>query len=163
MSVNKDRPHVMVIPEDDANHRIATEFQKQVDWACFRQMQVLPVAGGWVRVLDIFASVHAVEMDRYPKRFMVLLIDFDQKEDRLNRARAAVPAHLADRVFVLGAWTNPEELKPALGDYEAIGSAMANDCREDSETIWAHDLLKHNGCELDRLRGLVRPILFPSA
>ena len=127
-------------------------------------MQVLPVAGGWHRVLNLFKAEHVRAMDRCPNRFMVLLMDFDGKEDRMEYARAAIPEHLAHRVFVLGTWGEPEDLKAALGrvSYETIGSAMAKDCREDTYTTWMHDLLRHNASELDRLRERVRPLLFES-
>lgn len=158
MSVNRDLPHVLVLPEDDANRQVANGFQLQV--VRMRQMQVLNVARGWGRVLQLFESVHAREMDRCANRFMVLLVDFDGTQGRLDRARAVIPEHLADRVFVLGAWTEPEDLRRDLGGYEGIGSAMAADCRDGTETTWGHALLRHNADELDRLRQHVRSILF---
>lgn len=162
MSVNPYLPHVLVLPEDDANSRLATGFHLEIDPTRDRQMQVLRVAGGWRRVLEIFRSQHVGAMEGCPSRFMVLLIDFDEKEDRLEYARATIPDHLADRVFVLGAWSDPEALKVAMGRIpcETIGSSMAKDCREDTYTTWNHDLLRHNASELDRLREHVRPILF---
>lgn len=94
-------------------------------------------------------------------RFMVLLIDLDKQHDRLDVVKAEIPTGLADRVFVLGARPEPEDLKKAkLGSYEAIGLAMAKDCREETDTIWGHPLLQHNASELARLRQHVRPILF---
>jgi hypothetical protein len=61
----------------------------------------------------------------------------------------------------LGVWSQPEELKQVgLGGYEAIGAALARDCRDDRETNWNHKLLRHNRIELDRLTQRVRPILF---
>jgi hypothetical protein len=100
-------------------------------------------------------------MDRYPQRFMVLLIDFDSRDDRLTHAMTVVPARLIDRVFVLGVWTDPEELKSKLGrPYEAIGKDLAKDCREETDTTWEHDLLRHNSTAIDRLRDRVRPFLF---
>jgi hypothetical protein len=103
-------------------------------------------------------------MGRYPKRFMILLIDFDGRIERLEHAKAKVPGDLTDRVFILGVLSEPEALKQAIGNsYETIGSAMAKDCREDTDAIWGHELLRHNSNELDRLRQLVRPILFPSS
>jgi hypothetical protein len=123
-------------------------------------MQVLPVAGGWRKVLKQFESDHVSRMDRFPDRFMVLLIDFDGKQDRLKKARAAIPERMVGRVFVLGAWTKPEALRAELGAYEHIGSVMADDCREDTGTTWGHDLLRHNASELERLREHVRSILF---
>lgn len=162
MSVNRDLEHVMVLPEDDANRQLANGFWEEVDWNRQRRMQVLAEAGGWTEVLNLFNSQHVKEMDRCPKRFMVLLIDFDSKEDRLNSAKATIPEHLADRVFVLGVWSYPEALRSDLGSYEKIGSNIAKDCRKDTDTIWGHELLQHNASELDRLRKRVRPILFPS-
>lgn len=160
MSVNKHLRHVMVLPEDDANLRIANGFHLCVEPLRQRQMQVLPVAGGWTEVLNLFKSVHVREMDRLPARYMVLLIDFDGNEDRLELARSAVPQHLDDRVFILGALSEPEALKPDLGPYETIGLRMAKDCSDETDGIWGHRLLRHNSGELDRLRECVRPILF---
>jgi hypothetical protein len=163
VSVNQHHEHVLVLPEDRANQRIANEFLLQVPWDRQRQMQVLRGAGGWNEVLSLFKSEHEVEMRRCRCRLMVLLIDFDGSEGRLTEAKAKIPTDLTARVFILGAWTDPEALKQAkLGSYEEIGSAMAKDCREGTDTIWGHELLQHNLGELDRLREHVRPILFPS-
>jgi hypothetical protein len=160
MSVNKYLPHVFVLPEDDANRQLANGFLGH-QFLLIRRIQVLPEVGGWTQVLERFESDHIVEMDRYPYRFMVLLIDCDGREDRLSDAKGRIPERLSERVFVLGAWTKPEDLRADLGSYEKIGRALAADCREGTDTIWGHELLKHNVSELDRLRERVRPILFP--
>ena len=103
----------------------------------------------------------ALYMERYPDRFFVLLIDFDRDADRLRHATTRIPEHLRDRVFILGAWSEPEELKRAdLGSYEEIGLAMARDCRENTTATWDHDLLRNKITELARLRQSVYPILF---
>ncbi|MGA2118409.1 MAG: hypothetical protein ABSH56_27100 [Bryobacteraceae bacterium] len=167
MSVNRRRPHVLVLPEDDANSQLANGFHLGLDQGLgqqllARQFQVLNVAGGWTNVLEEFLSTHIAEMDRNSYRHMILLIDLDGKVDRLQNAIAQVPAHLTERVFILGALSEPEKLRPDLGDYETIGLALAKDCREGTNTTWGHRLLQHNTAELDRLRSTVRPILFPS-
>jgi hypothetical protein len=163
MSVNKFHPHVLVLPEDDANSQLANGFLLDSYLHLNRQIQVLEVAGGWNQVLERFKSDHIVGMNRYSGRFMVLLIDFDGHRERLIKARAEIPEHFAERVFILGTLTNPEALRQAsLGSYEEIGLAMAKDCREGSDTILGHDLLRHNASEIERLRQHVRPILFPS-
>lgn len=162
MSVNRELPHLLVLPEDGANRQLANGFHLNVDWNRQRQLQVLDVAGGWIEVLDQFESVHIAEMGRSRHRFMVLLIDFDRKEDRLRVAKARIPPHLTGRVFILGALSDPEALKNALGSYESIGLAMANDCREGTDVTWRHDLLRHNAGELVRLNNRVRPFLFPT-
>ncbi|MBI2948574.1 MAG: hypothetical protein HYY23_13105 [Verrucomicrobia bacterium] len=162
MSVNKFQPHVLVLPEDDANRQLANGFLLEQSLST-RRIQVLEEAGGWSQVLERFKSDHVVEMSRYDKRFMVLLIDFDEKHDRLDVAKAAVPPNLAESFFILGAWSEPEALRQAaLGSYETIGLAMAKDCREETDTTWGHALLRHNASELVRLRAVVRSFLFPA-
>jgi hypothetical protein len=162
MMVNKNRPHVLVLPEDDADRQLANGFHLEV--GSIRQMQVLQVAGGWRNVLARFKSNHESDLRRYSHRYMVLLIDFDNQEDRLNIARNAIPDDLKDRVFVLGAQGEPEDLRRAgLGSPETIGKALARDCREETNETWGHDLLKHNANELDRLREQIGQILFQSS
>ncbi len=122
---------------------------------------MLQPAGGWTQVLNHFATDHIFSMEKYPKRAMILLIDFDGQESRLSEVKRMVPEQLTDRVFVLGAWTQPEKLKSAgLGSYEQIGLALGQDCHAETKTTWEHDLLRCNAIELDRLRKHVRPILF---
>ena len=160
MSVNKHEPHVLILPEDDANRQLANGFLLNESVLTAR-IQVLPVAGGWLKVLETFCASYASTMDRYPARLMVLLIDFDGNRDRLTGAMAKVPSHLTDRVFILGTLTEPEDLKKAnLGSYEAIGSALAKECHEESNAVWGHELLRHNAAEMSRLRRCVMPILF---
>ena len=162
MIVNHYLPHVLVLPEDDANSRLATGFQLEIaDSPRYRQMRVLRVGGGWRKLLEQFNRNEVPGMDRWPDRFVVLLIDFDGEQDRLDTAKAEIPDRLAERVFVVGALTEPEDLRKArLGSYEAIGSGLARDCREETDITWCHPLLRHNADELDRMREHVRPILF---
>jgi hypothetical protein len=161
MSVNKYKRHVLVLPEDDANRQLANGFVINLDGSALTKVQVLEEAGGWSEVLSSFKLNHLAEMDRYPDRFIVLLIDFDCKARRLAAVKHRIPEQLTDRVFILGAWSTPEKLRHAgLGSYEEIGSAMAQACRADTEEIWGHPLLEHNASELSRLRKHVRPILF---
>lgn len=161
MSVNQHLPHVLVLPEDDANRQIANGFHKQLDWDRLGKMQVLRPAGGWSRVLDLFETEHLQAMERCSTRYLVLVLDFDEKDDRFDKAMAVIPAHLAERVFVLGTWSEPEFLKPQLKcNYESIGAILADDCRYKTENGWANSLLKHNSAELKRLRDHVAPVLF---
>lgn len=162
MSVNKYVKHIFVLPEDRADRELANGFFLEESLANKRQCyQVLEEVGGWIEVLERFKSDHVIEMDRYPLRFMVLLIDFDGHEDRLDVAKAAIPDRLSDRVFVLGPLIEPEDLTRAgLGPIETVGKTLARECREESYVTWSHNLLRRNASELDRLREHVRPILF---
>jgi hypothetical protein len=112
MSPNKEKPHVLVLPEDDANTRLATGFHLVVDSTKSRQMQVLPAAGGWNEVLQRFANDEVGGMDKWPKRFMVLLIDFDGREDRLHTVKAEIPARLAEESSSWARWPNRKPSRP---------------------------------------------------
>ena len=90
MIVNKYQPHVLVLPEDNANRQLARGFLLHEDLDT-RRIQVLVEAGGWTKVLECFLADHAAKMDRFPGRFMILLIDFDGQEERLQHAKAKIP------------------------------------------------------------------------
>jgi len=163
VSVNKYKPHVLVLPEDDANRQLANGFILHPDLPA-RTIQVLEEVGGWLVVLTRFLDDHVAEMECNANRFMILLIDFDADPNRLQHAKGRIPAHLADRVFLFGAWSEPEALRRALaGTYEQIGRKLADDCHEGADNTWRHELLRHNAVEIDRLRASVRPILFPGS
>jgi hypothetical protein len=120
-------------------------------------------AGGWARVRDRFTSDYVSGMRINERRFMILLIDFDGNTNRLQTMRSEIPGDLTDRVFILGALTTPEALRQSRAvDYETIGRSMADDCRNGTQEIWSHDLLRHNEAELTRLRSIVCDILFRS-
>jgi hypothetical protein len=153
MSVNKYQPHVLILPEDDANRQIANGFilNSNINEPA---IQVLPIANGWEKVV--------AEMRKLSKRTIVLLIDFDEQEDRLNYVMSQIPEDLHDRVFVLGVLSEPEDLKrnTGTGKLEKIGETLAKDCAEDTNELWGDPLLRHNKAELDRLILSVKPFLF---
>lgn len=149
MSVNRERPHILILPEDDANRQLAIGF---VLAGGNRQIQVLNEAGGWLNVCARFENEHIQAMGRYPLRSIILLIDFDEAADRREYVRAKIPPHLVDRVFVLGSWIDPEALKRAFSrSCEAIGRGIADECHSQDRTILMSDLLVHNASELEGL------------
>jgi hypothetical protein len=155
------RPHVLILPEDQADLELANGFHQQIAWDRQRLLQVLDVAGGWRKVLELFQSEHLASLQKYNQRFLILLIDFDAEEDRWNYVQRHIPTHLRERVFVIGPQNEPEDLKRAkLGSLEKIGADLAKDCREGTNTTWEHEMLRHNLQELDRMRTQLRPILF---
>ncbi len=162
MSVNKYAPHVVVLPEDDANRQIVNGFLLNPSLN-IRAIQVLPSAGGWTKVRDSFANVHLHEMERLDNRFMILLVDFDNQDSRLKEVAKAIPSILADRVLIVGALSEPEDLKKAgLGNFEKIGKDISDDCLIQSGKIWGHELLRHTITEICRMGPTVRSILFPT-
>lgn len=151
----------MVLLEDRANAQIANGFVQEVSPIRSRRIQILPEAGGWHEVLDKFEDQHVPEMDLFEQRLMVLVMDLDDRLDRLTDARNQIPERLKNRVFIIGVRSEPERLRQILGtSYESIGAALARDCRDDTSTTWGHELLVHNADEVHRLGQRVRPLLF---
>lgn len=162
MSCNRRKPHILVLPEDDATRQIATGFE--LDQSINRRaIQVLTPVGGWKKVLNEFKDVHVPEMRQYPDRMIVLLIDFDGVyENRMSYVQSEIDqTGFADRVFVLGTLSEPEDLRKAMQlNFEKIGQSLAKDCLDNTRSAWGHDQLKHNITELNRMVTHVKPFLF---
>ena len=166
-TVNKYQPHIIVVSEDDANRQIANGFLN-FSFVNQRRIQVLsPTAmnnkGGWKKVVEWFVNTQINLMITLKNRIAILLIDCDVKEDylsHLNYIDKYIPDELKDRIFVLGAWDEPEKLKKILGSFEKIGEGLAKDCYEETVIFWEHEHLRHNFKELDRMRHIIKEIIF---
>ncbi|MBD2691664.1 hypothetical protein [Anabaena catenula] len=160
MSINKYEQHIFVLPEDDANRQIANGFIQDLNLNQ-RAIQVRPIANGWKKAVEQLTNDYAPAMRHFPKRMIVLLIDFDEREDRLSYVQSHIPEDLRNRVFVLGVQSNPESLQRDIKQsLEAIGEALATDCSENKNQLWGHHLLIHNKPELERMIKFVKPFLF---
>lgn len=159
MSVNKYQPHILLLPEDDANTALANGFVLEVNY--LRKIQILPEAGGWTNACETFFSQHVKGLRNYSERYFVLLIDFDGQIDRASNIKARIPQDISNRVFLIGTRTEPEALtKAGLGSLESIGRELAKECRDGNRNIWSHDLLNQNASEIDRLNEAVGRLLF---
>ena len=67
MSINKHRPHILVLPEDDAKRQIANGFILDLNLNS-RAIQVLPEARSWEDVVEKFTHDYASTMRQYPHR-----------------------------------------------------------------------------------------------
>ena len=159
-SANKRRPHVVVLAEDQANIDIVNGFTRH--WSCnSRAVDVLAPAGGWSHLRDKFAKDHVANMRKYRDRHMVLIVDCDEKDDRFVSVRRVIPEDLADRVFVVGAWSTPERLTAAIGcTREELGLQLATECCDSTCKTWDHDLLRHNADEVAKMTSRLKPLLF---
>ena len=160
MAVNKYVPHLYVIPEDDANRQMAVGFEKDYRIRA-RAIQILRPAGGWKKALDWLSDEYYRVLDEKANSRVLVLIDCDQDVYRIAGALDSVPEHLKDRVFILGAMSEPEKLKQELNlTFEKIGEEIANACFDDGVTVWNHDQLKHNASEVERLRSNLFSVVF---
>jgi hypothetical protein len=162
VSVNKFRPHVVVIPEDRADSELANGFQQHYA-VNFRAIDIKPEAGGWQHVLDKFESDFVQYLRNYREGHVVMLIDFDEKgEARRSKCEQRIPDDLKSRVFVIGTSDTPEDLKKELNlTFEQIGEALAQDCSREDLGRWGHPHLVHNRAELQRMASIIKPIIFP--
>jgi len=157
---NKYQPHIHVLAEDDANRQMANGFLLGPNLNN-RAVKVLPLPGGWKKTVEEFTKEYAPEMRQLRHRMMVLLIDFDDNENRLSYVESHIPDDLKARVFVLGVLSEPENLRTDIKKtFEEIGEALAKDCSDNTNELWGHTLLKHNKGELDRMASSVKPFLF---
>jgi hypothetical protein len=160
MSVDKYKPHLFILPEDDDNKNIANGFILDSNMNN-RAIQVLSVAGGWMKVVEKFTNDHIKSMRNYPHRNIVLIIDFDGFEDRFSYVESFIPDDIKNRVFILGVKLEPKDLKrDTQKSCEAIGKALAKDCSENKNELWGHHLLIHNKPELERMILSIKPFLF---
>jgi hypothetical protein len=145
-------PHLLVIPEDDANREILLGFlnHRLVD---SRRIQLADVAGGWGKAITNFLEDHVPPMRKFTARHVLILIDLDGRSNRLADERTKIPDDLQDRVFLMGCQSTPEKLSGALKmSREKIGEALAEGCAGNDEAIWNSPMLAHNVPELERMR-----------
>ena len=158
MALNRHRPHLLVLPEDDATRSLANGF---VDGST-GPMQVLVPVRGWPHVLEEFKRTYMDHLRKYGQGHIVLLIDFDDDfPNRLAQFQSQMPADVADRVYVLGALTEAETLQRQTGKkLGPLGTALARECSDGTQTLWNCPQLQHNQQELARLTLQVKPFLF---
>ncbi len=161
MSVNKFEPHLLVLPEDDANRQLVNGFITSPNLN-IRAIQVLPVAAGWENAVRNFLNEEVQKLRTYNQRRFLLLIDFDEDLERRDEISTQIPEDVSERVFVLSVLSEPERLRVMLGmNYEKIGASLADECYRNERRFWTHKLLAHNETELVRLNESVKPFLFP--
>lgn len=160
MSVNKYKPHLWVIPEDDANRDFINGFLDHPN-VLNGVVGVRAPANGWRKAWDVFEEEYVPLLRNSPFGHVVLVIDFDSDPNRAASLQSKVPVDLQDRVFVIGSFVEPEEARRQLGmNLDAIGRQLAEDCPKE-QGIWQHPQFAHNQIDLARLKALVKPFLMP--
>ena len=159
--INRFKPHLYILLEDEAYRQIANGFRLQIE--TFGDVsQVMPIANGWRKVRDKFIEDYRDDMARYPERYIIMLVDFDEDSERFARMSDGVN-DFVERVFILGVWSEPEKLNSNLGSvgFEEIGRRLAEDCENGTQNLWSHKWLEHNADELARMERILKPIFFP--
>lgn len=160
MTLNRQRPHLLILPEDDANREMANGFLTD-DRINNRVIQVLPNAGGTFAALDWIANHN--KLRQFPNQRVLLLIDLADvhAKSRYDERLGDIPAELKDRIFILGVLPEPEPLATKHHiSKEQIGRRLAAECAEGRKELWNDPSLAHNEGELSRLTSDVKPFLF---
>ncbi|TVQ94686.1 MAG: hypothetical protein EA400_01005 [Chromatiaceae bacterium] len=167
MSINRYQKHILVLPEDDANRQLAVGFV-QHPTVRPRSLQILGPAGGWPALRDQLHHQQLPGLARFQNRQLLLLCDFDERPTRRAEVLGELPATAAQRVFVVGVWSEPEDLRTALGHrgLEAIGQELADHCCQPdphAEALFEHPLLRYNRDEVARMAKCLRPFVIAGA
>lgn len=167
MSANNYLPHLLVLPEDDANRQILVGFKNHRAVVNPRQLDIQNIAGGWLVAVDSVVEEHVRQMRKYPGRHVLLVVDFDGHPDRREQIMSRIPSDLRDRFYILGCSDEPERLLSSMGiraeersKLETLGKRLATDCDQNTNETWGHDMLAHNATELERLKTNVKGFLF---
>ncbi len=161
MSVNKYKPHIWVIPEDDADRQLVNGFLQYLS-VDVRAVGINRPAGGWGPVLDVFEKEYVPYLRNNPLGHVVMLIDFDDKiATRMATYGKSIPDDLKARVFVLGSAVTPEVLRSEFNlSLEKIGEGLAGDCLREDCGRWVHAHLRHNRDELLRMADVIKLFIF---
>lgn len=162
---NKYQPHVVIWIEDDANRDIVNGFLNAfgVD-----RNQANPLSksrqngqAGWQKTATEFIKNCNQELHKLPHRYMLLVIDFDKDNNRRKWISQQISTSVRDRVFIVGVWQEPEDLKKSVKlSFEIIGETLATECASNQYNLWQHHLLQHNSQELLRLTTTIKTFLF---
>ena len=166
MSANIYQPHLLVLPEDDANRQILVGFRNHPA-VNIRRMDVQSIAGGWLVAVNSVVEEHVPLMRKYPGRHVLLVIDFDGHSERRDQILSKIPAELKSRFYILSCSDEPETLLASLAiraeersKLETLGKRLASDCDHNTNETWGHAMLSHNAAELERLKTNVKGFLF---
>lgn len=172
MSCNAYKPHLLILPEDEATQDLANGFQQAAN-VNDRAIQILPFSRGYRDVLAKLKESHISGLRQFQERRILLVIDFDDEGSesraelsnitrRMNYIKdEVIPKDLIDRIFVLGVRDEPETFKRQVGlKFEEIGRELTRDCPQSQSDLWNHEMLQHNAGERQRLMESCGEFLF---
>ncbi len=164
MGINKELPHLLILPEDDAYRDLANGFVNY-DAVADNRIHIAKPAGGWLKLLDVFSQEYESSVRDNRSRHVLLLLDLDGRCGRYSeKVLPKIPEEIRDRVFILSCNDEAENFKKELGGgkFEDFGEKLSKSCRENAYTKsdWLCPQLCHNKNELHRLATAVRSFLF---
>ena len=144
---NKEKWHLMLLPEDDKTRQFGNGLLKAFPELA-NYVQMLRPARGCLHAVQQIPNLQLGNID---KRRVVLLIDLDNKTNRINQIKSKAEfENFNDRIFIIGCSAEVENLRRIFGNtrygnLEDIGKKLASDC-----SLWDDPLLKQ--CRDDACR-----------
>lgn len=160
MSANREKPYLIILCEDSAYKDLFMGFEFSMQ----KQISLKPVCDGFSGVctqLTNNKSVLLKELDKYPKAYVLALIDADldnhphSQKSKIDELKAAIDSKYQDRVFIMGSKIEAEHIKQAIigqGEWKTVSQKLEYSCQNDHCQLWKSEMLKHNLDEITRLK-----------
>lgn len=159
MTVNKYKPHLFVIPEDDADRQLANGFVLHHEVS--GEVQIVKEAGGWIKVIETITEEYVPLLKQNPNAHVLGIIDCDNDGERIKKLLDDFPSDVQDRIFLLGVFDDPQQFKISVQKpFETIGETLAEECFTEELHLWHHTHLQHISTEIERAKRCLKPIVF---
>ena len=157
--MNKFKPHLFIVPEDDADRQIAVGFQMHLE--AKGEMQIVDVARGWLKVVGVIKDEYVPLLKNNLNSHVLGIIDCDKDVDRIAEQLENFPEDIRNRIFLLGVNENPQEFKrSAKMHFAEIGEKLADECYKDELDLWNHEMLSYSSSEALRAKDVLRELVF---
>lgn len=157
--MNKFKPHLFIVPEDDADRQIAVGFQMHLE--AKGEMQIVDVARGWLKVVGVIKDEYVPLLKNNLNSHVLGIIDCDKDADRIAGQLENFPEDIRNRIFLLGVNENPQEFKrSAKMHFAEIGEKLADECYKDELDLWNHEMLSYSSSEALRAKDVLRELVF---
>lgn len=161
MAVNRNKEHLIIFGEDAPYRDIVNGIQLSANVNAHYIDNRKP-CGGWLKVFETFDK-HSKILGQYKTSYILLLIDFDDKNSnsernfrkRVAKFKELVSEDYHNRVFLLG--TNHKESEALkkeffISNFEDIGKLLVEDCPDSDLSHWQNIHLKCNLPEIERMK-----------
>jgi len=149
--VDKFKPHLFIVPEDDADRQIAVGFQMHLE--AKGEMQIVDVARGWLKVVGVIKDEYVPLLKNNLNSHVLGIIDCDKDADRIAEQLENFPEDIRNRIFLLG-------VRSAKMHFAEIGEKLADECYKDELDLWNHEMLSYSSSEALRAKDVLRELVF---
>jgi hypothetical protein len=135
MSINKYRNHLVVYTEDSATSQLTESFLNNDGFdRCKASIQQ---CRGWNAAVE--SAMRDIRLEIGFRR-VVILIDLDKQNSRIDEVKEMIPPKYVDKIFVIGWSGKIENLKSSLAcsgkGFEKLGEKLAQDCLAGCRGAW---------------------------